>query len=93
MPTTSIDDATRLTRATDVRFRRVRERLMLILETQVFELNETAEFAWILAGGDKPFREIVEAVADAYDAPSDVIRADLRELFGQLLDKNALEVV
>lgn len=92
MTSETIDSAARPVRQTGVRFRRVGGRLVLIVDEDIYELNETAEMAWGLCTGENTLDEIVSRVATEYDAPAEQIRDDLSELFGRLESLGALTV-
>lgn len=67
-----------------VRVRRVSGRVVLILESDVYQLNETAESVWTLCNGTNTVDAIAAAIADEYDAEIDEIEADVIELLEEL---------
>ena len=53
-------------------------------------LNPTASDVWRLADGEMTLRQIVDALAAAYQADPDAIRADVEELIDSLVDQRLL---
>jgi hypothetical protein len=67
-----------------VRVRRASGRVVLILGSDVYELNETAEATWMLCNGNNTITEIAAQIADEYDAEIDQIKEDVTELLEEL---------
>ena len=49
-----------------------------------FALNEVGARVWELSDGSRTVAEIATLLADEYDAPAAVIKADVLELLGEL---------
>lgn len=75
-----------------VRVRRVGTRVVLILDSQGLELNDTAEAVWRLCSGDASIQEIVDSIADEYDADPEQVAQDVVELIQELEALNALAI-
>lgn len=60
--------------------------LLLVPERVLFPCPTTVEILTQLAE-PRPLRRVVAALAEEYDAPADVIRADVVELIGPLVEK------
>jgi hypothetical protein len=53
---------------------------------ELYTLNETGAFIWQALDGTRTLAEIERQLEQEYDAPEDVIRADLREIIDGLID-------
>lgn len=89
MPHIDLDD--RPKRRDGIRVRRVGTRVVLIVESQGFELNDTAEFVWRLCSGEASLKSIVDSVASEYDAEPEQVTEDVVELVQELEALHALE--
>lgn len=74
-----------------VRVRRIGSRVVLIVGSQGVELNETAESVWRLCSGETSIHDIVDSIAEEYDAATDQITEDVVELIQELEALNALD--
>ena len=88
----SISPETRLSVAPDVVFRDVAgETMILNLTTAIyFGLDEVGTRAWQLLVEKGTLSEVSGAMAAEFDAPADVITADLTALFETLLQKGLI---
>lgn len=59
-------------------------------DSSVHELNETAGMFWRSADGKRDVDEIVRELASLYEAPVELVRADVDELILDLTSKNLL---
>lgn len=57
----------------------------------VITLNDTALFVWNLLQNDLSEAEIVDKMATEYDAPRDVLEADVKELIKLLIENGLLD--
>ncbi len=89
MPDFDLDARPR--RRDGVRIRRVGSRVVLIVDSQGVELNETAESVWRLCSGETSMQGIIDSIADEYDAEIEQITEDVVELVQELEALNALE--
>lgn len=61
------------------------EAVLLDLDTETyFGLNETAARFWALISGGLPLGKAVQAMAEEYDASSEVLGRDLEDLLAEL---------
>lgn len=56
-----------------------------------FSLSEVGARIWDLCDGSRTFDEVTAALAEEYDAPSDVIETDARILVGELAAEGLVE--
>jgi hypothetical protein len=88
----SISPDTRLSVAPDVVFRDVAgETMILNLTTAIyFGLDDVGTRAWQLLVEKGTLAGVTSAMADEFDAPADVITADVSALFETLLQKGLI---
>lgn len=53
---------------------------------ELYTLNDTGTFIWQALDGNRTLAEIERQLEQEYDAPEEVIRADLREIMDGLID-------
>jgi hypothetical protein len=53
---------------------------------ELYTLNDTGAFIWQALDGTRTLAEIGRQLEQEYDAPEEVIRADLREVMDGLID-------
>ncbi|MCI5113597.1 MAG: PqqD family protein [Candidatus Electrothrix sp. AW2] len=53
---------------------------------ELYTLNDTGAFIWQALDGTRTLAEIGRQLEQEYDAPEEVIRADLREIMDGLID-------
>jgi hypothetical protein len=80
-------------RVAGVRFRRVGKSLILIVADRVYELNVTAEAAWLSIDGVKTVGAIAEEIAARYGQDLEVVSADVAELMDMLVSLRAVEIL
>jgi len=85
MPEAMVDLDVKPVRNPDVHFRRLEKYLVLILAAQPYQLNETAEAAWMLCDGERTLEAIATEVRKEFDADQVQVRGDLVELFTELV--------
>ena len=61
--------------------------LLNLSNGEYYALNEVGSDVWQLCDGSRSVREIVAAVGDEYDAPLDIIQADVLELLQGLANE------
>ena len=85
----SITGSTVVTMAADVLARRADDETVLLqLETELyFGLNGVGSRVWELVQGEPTFDAIVAALAAEYDAPIQVLEADLTELLSSMVER------
>jgi pyrroloquinoline quinone biosynthesis protein D len=59
----------------------------LLVPEGIIDLNETAAATLALADGVRTFEDIVATLAERYDAPPDVVAADVRELLDTFAER------
>jgi hypothetical protein len=57
---------------------------------EYYTLNDVGGRIWELADGSRTTAEIVEVIAGEYDAPTEVIAADVREILDELRSERLL---
>jgi pyrroloquinoline quinone biosynthesis protein D len=68
-----------------------REAVVLVPErTEVHQLNETATWVWLRCDGAHSVAEIAAQMSALYDAPVEVLLADVSELISDLERRNLL---
>ena len=91
MTTTTIDPQSTITRAPEVRLRRIQGTLTLIVNAQTYQLNETAEQAWSRADG-RSVAAIAADLATDFEVEPSVVEDDLAELFTELRELGAVQI-
>jgi hypothetical protein len=67
------------------------ELVMLALDTgQYYTLNEGGSTVWGLCDGATTLAAVVQAVCAEFDAPPEVVEADVIEVVGELVDEGLL---
>ena len=66
--------------------------LMTLESGQCFGLGETGSAVWQLLAHPTRLQPIVEALSRTYDAPTQVIERDVRELLEEMLDRGLIEL-
>jgi hypothetical protein len=81
-----LDPSTRLQRSPNATFQIVADEAILIhLQTGVYySLNEVGTAFWELLDGQRTLNDCATHIAGEYNAPAEVILADLDELAGEL---------
>jgi hypothetical protein len=81
-----------LTRNQDVIAQRAKDKVVLfnMAKGDYFSLNELGARTWELLDGSRSLEEVVVELASEYDAPMDVIAADVKELTEHLQAANLL---
>lgn len=81
-----MDPSTRLQRSPNATFQVVADEAILIhLHTGVYySLNEVGTVFWELLDGQRTLADCAAQIANEYNAPAEVILADLEELAGEL---------
>ena len=81
-----MDPSTRLQRSPNATFQVVADEAILIhLHTGVYySLNEVGTVFWELLDGQRTLADCAAQIASEYNAPPEVILADLQELAGEL---------
>ncbi len=64
--------------------------LLNLTNGQYFALNEVGSRVWELCDGQHSVAQIVEIIAEEYDAPRNVIETDVQELLGGLANERLL---
>ncbi len=64
--------------------------LLNMTNGQYFALNEVGSRVWELCDGQHSVAQIVEIIAEEYDAPRNVIESDVQELLGGLANERLL---
>lgn len=75
-----------------LQFDKTRERWVIQAPERVLVLDETGKEIIELCNGERSIEEIVDQLASAYDAPSDVIEHDVNAVVQVLRDKGILDV-
>lgn len=57
----------------------------------IITLNELGAFLWQKLTADCTVEDLVQAVLDEYDAPADVVTADVERFVASLREKNLLD--
>ena len=85
--------ATRLARSSNATYQTVADEAILIhMKTGVYySLNEVGTVFWQMLDGAKTIGECAAVIAQEYDAPVEVIEADLLEVAGDLLREGLAE--
>ncbi len=67
------------------------EQVLLALDTgQYYTLNDVGSTVWGLCDGATTLASVVEAVCAEFDAPPEVVEADVIELVGELVGEGLL---
>ena len=67
------------------------EQVLLALDTgRYYTLNDVGSTVWALCDGTTALASVVEAVCAEFDAPPEVVEADVRELMSELIDEGPL---
>jgi pyrroloquinoline quinone biosynthesis protein D len=79
----------RVRRQPGILSQRVDDQLVLLNphDGQYFALDEVGGMLWDLCDGTLTISDIAAAIAREYDAPTDVIETDIRELLHDLVDE------
>ena len=56
-----------------------------------FTLEEVGAEVWRLCDGERDFEAVVAAVCELFDAPADVIRADVRAFVDEMVSERLLD--
>jgi hypothetical protein len=80
-------------RVVDIRIRKFQGNLRVAGQGDVFELSDTAAFVFHQVDGTRTLKEIVQHVANHYDAPQEEVLEDVRALLAELVKNKVLEVV
>jgi len=88
---TDADTVPRFPRGVRLRFDRARERWLVLAPETVLTPDETAVEVLRLVDGSRSVAEIAAALAEAFDAPVEEIRADVAELVADLARHGYLE--
>jgi hypothetical protein len=83
------DDAAIVTRSADVIARNLREQTLLLdmRSEQYLALNGVAARAWSLLDGANTIDDVAAVIAEEYDAPFAIVRADIAALLIDLGDR------
>ncbi|HDM36534.1 MAG TPA: PqqD family protein [Candidatus Syntrophoarchaeum butanivorans] len=60
--------------------------------SKIYEANETASIIATLCDGEHTIDDIVDAIYEKYDAPRDVIEADVRETLKRMSDFKVIKM-
>jgi len=67
------------------------EQVLLALDTgRYYTLNDVGSAVWGLCDGTRAVPSVVEAVCADFDAPVEVVQADVAELVAELIDEGLL---
>ncbi|MEO7555590.1 MAG: PqqD family protein [Acidimicrobiales bacterium] len=65
--------------------------MLLALDTgRYYALNEVGSTVWALCDGTTTLLSVVDTVSAQFDAPADVVEADVLELVGELVGEGLL---
>jgi pyrroloquinoline quinone biosynthesis protein D len=67
--------------------------LLALDEGMYFSLDGVGRRVWDLCDGTRSVEQLVDAIFAEFDAPREVIDADVRELIGQLAEEHLLTPV
>jgi hypothetical protein len=89
-----VDQDARLRRSKNATYQTVEGEAILIdvVSGAYYSLNEVGTVFWELLDGSRSVAECAETIASTYDAPLDVITADLLELAGDLVSEGLAEL-
>ena len=85
------DDVPRLPRGVRMRFDAVRNGHVLLAPERTFDLDEIAAAVLGLVDGQRRVTDIVDELAQRYDADRGMIEADVLAMLGDLAAKRVLE--
>lgn len=76
-----------------IRMRRMDNSLTVILNETIYQLNEIAELILKKCNGKETFDDIVNIIADTYDAPEENIKNDCMEMLKSMIDSGMVTEV
>ncbi len=76
----------------DVAWRRIQDEALLVdpHTGRIFPLNPVAARIWVLLGEGLPVSAIIQALAEEFDAPSEIVQNDASDFIARLLGANLL---
>lgn len=64
--------------------------LLRLADGGYYALDDVGAFIWSLCDGSRSMDDLVSAVLAEFDAPAEVVRADVRSFLDELADENLL---
>jgi hypothetical protein len=95
----TVDLNTHYTLVTDLVTRTIEDELVIVplssgvsdLDGEMFSLNKTGIMIWKKLDGSIPLKEVIQDIADDFNAPYEQIKKDVIKLVDDLLKKKLIE--
>ncbi len=91
MSALAAEDVPRLPRGVKVRYDEVRSRHVLLAPERAFDIDEIAAAILELVDGHTSVAAIADVLAARFEAPRDVVCADVQAMLGDLAAKRVIE--
>ena len=77
----------------EVRVRRFKESLLVILNETFYELNDSSEIILKMCNGKNTIKEIVDYLKNVYEVENEKIEQDCMEIIEMLIQTQVVEII